>query len=131
MSRYSRSDKPDWVPPQPVKLLDQVRERVHYLCYSLQTEKAYVYGAKTFVLWEVRSSGGFLSPTQNGADRGRRFSDYARYREAGGTSLPQAGTQRTVVFVLAGTGHGLAPDAADQPPVGAQAHYGGAGKSHK
>ena len=46
MNRYNRNDKPDWVPPRSIKLLDQVRERVRYLHYSLQTEKAYVYWAK-------------------------------------------------------------------------------------
>ena len=25
MNRYNRSDKPDWVPPRSIKLLDQVR----------------------------------------------------------------------------------------------------------
>ena len=59
MNRYNRSDKPDWVPPRSIKLLDQVRERVRYLHYSLQTEKAYVYWAKAFVLWTARSHGGF------------------------------------------------------------------------
>lgn len=54
MNRYIRSDKPDWVPPRSIKLLDQVRERVRYLHYSLQTEKAYVYWAKAFVLWVAR-----------------------------------------------------------------------------
>lgn len=48
MNRYNRSGKPDWVPPRFVKLLNQVRERVRYLNYSLQTEKAYVYWAKAF-----------------------------------------------------------------------------------
>lgn len=50
MSRHSRSGKPDWAPPRSVKLLNQVRERVRYLRYSLQTEKAYVYLAKALVL---------------------------------------------------------------------------------
>ena len=59
MNRHNRSDKPDWVPPRSIKLLDQVRERVRYLHYSLQTEKAYVYWAKAFVLWTARSHGGF------------------------------------------------------------------------
>ena len=35
MNRFNRSDKPDWVPPRSIKLLDQVRERVRYLHYSL------------------------------------------------------------------------------------------------
>jgi site-specific recombinase XerD len=66
MNRYNRSDKPDWVPPRSIKLLDQVRERVRYLHYSLQTEKAYVYWAKAFVLWAARSHGGFRHPREMG-----------------------------------------------------------------
>jgi integrase len=66
MNRYNRSDKPDWVPPRSAKLLDQVRERVRYLHYSLQTEKAYVYWAKAFVLWVARSNGGFRHPREMG-----------------------------------------------------------------
>ena len=66
MNRYNRSDKPDWVPPRSAKLLDQVRERVRYLHYSLQTEKAYVYWAKAFVLWAARSGGGFRHPREMG-----------------------------------------------------------------
>jgi len=66
MNRYNRSDKPDWVPPRSVKLLDQVRERVRYLHYSLQTEKAYVYWAKAFVLWAAHSGGGFRHPRDLG-----------------------------------------------------------------
>lgn len=50
MNRRNRSNKPDWAPPRSVKQLDQVRERVRYPNYSLQTEKAYVYRAKAFVL---------------------------------------------------------------------------------
>ena len=66
MNRYNRSGKPDWVPPRSIKLLDQVRERVRYLHYSLQTEKAYVYWAKAFVLWAARSHGGFRHPREMG-----------------------------------------------------------------
>lgn len=66
MNRYNRSDKPDWVLPRSVKLLDQVRERVRYLHYSLQTEKAYVYWTKAFVLWTARSFGGFRHPRDMG-----------------------------------------------------------------
>lgn len=64
MSRHNRFDKPDWVPSQSIKLLDQVRERFRYLRYSLQTEKAYVYWAKAFVLWAARSQGGFRHPCE-------------------------------------------------------------------
>lgn len=59
MNRFNRSDKPDWVPPRSSRLLDQVRERIRYLHYSLQTEKVYVYWAKVFVLWAARTHSGF------------------------------------------------------------------------
>lgn len=55
MNRYNRNDKPDWVPPRSIKLLDQVRERVRYLHYSLQTEKAYVKGDKDRVVMLPRA----------------------------------------------------------------------------
>ena len=66
MNRFNRSDKPDWVPPRSARLLDQVRERVRYLHYSLQTEKVYVYWAKAFVLWAARSGGEFRHPRDMG-----------------------------------------------------------------
>jgi integron integrase len=66
MNRFNRSDKPDWVPLRSVKLLDQVRERVRYLHYSLQTEKVYVYWAKAYVLWVARSGGSFRHPREMG-----------------------------------------------------------------
>ena len=49
-NRFNKSDKPDWVPPRSIELLDQVRERIRYLHDSLQTEKVYVYGTKAFNL---------------------------------------------------------------------------------
>jgi site-specific recombinase XerD len=36
-------------------LLDQVRERIRYLHYSLQTEKAYLYWARFFIRWHGRT----------------------------------------------------------------------------
>ena len=76
MNRRNRSDKPDWVPPRSNRLLGQVRERVRYLHYSLQTEKAYVYWAKAFVLWAARSGGGFRHPRDGlNRSRGRRSGD--------------------------------------------------------
>ncbi|GAA6141868.1 integron integrase [Hydrogenophaga sp. 5NK40-0174] len=71
MYRYNKSDKPDWTPPRSNRLLDQVRERVRYLHYSLQTEKAYVYWTKSFVLWAARNpdgtgAKGFRHPKQMG-----------------------------------------------------------------
>lgn len=66
MKRFNRSDKPDWVPPRSVKLLDQVRKRSRYLHDSLQTEKVYVYWAKALVLWAARSGGAFRHPREMG-----------------------------------------------------------------
>ena len=41
---------PDPLPsPAPLRLLDQVRERVRYLHYSLRTEQAYVHWVRAFV----------------------------------------------------------------------------------
>jgi len=60
MNSYNSSDKPDWVPPRSVQLLDQVRERICYPHDSLQTEKAYVHWTKAFVLWAARRQGAFL-----------------------------------------------------------------------
>jgi integron integrase len=37
-----------------IRLLDQVRERIRYLHYSLQTEKAYLYWARYFIRWHGR-----------------------------------------------------------------------------
>lgn len=73
MNRYTRSNKPDWVPPRSVKLLDQVRERVRYLHDSLQTEKAHVYWAKAFVLWTARSHDGFRYPREMGQTESEGF----------------------------------------------------------
>jgi hypothetical protein len=36
------------------RLLDQVRERIRYLHYSLETEKAYLYWARFFIRWHGR-----------------------------------------------------------------------------
>ncbi|GLS16315.1 hypothetical protein [Hydrogenophaga electricum] len=64
MNRHNRSDKPAWIPPRSARLLDQVRERIRYLHYSLQTEKVYVHWAKTLVLWAARSRVAAFAQTQ-------------------------------------------------------------------
>ncbi len=37
--------------PAPPRLLEQVRERVRYLHYSLRTEKAYIYWIRMYIRW--------------------------------------------------------------------------------
>jgi integrase len=41
---------------QSTRLLDQVRERIRYLHYSLATEKVYLYWMRFFVLWHGRTA---------------------------------------------------------------------------
>ena len=41
---------------QSTRLLDQVRERIRYLHYSLATEKIYLYWVRFFVLWRGRTA---------------------------------------------------------------------------
>ena len=43
--------KPRKPPLQSARLLDQVRERIRYLHYSLSTEKTYLYWVRFFVRW--------------------------------------------------------------------------------
>jgi hypothetical protein len=38
-------------PLQSTRLMDQVRERIRYLHYSLSTEKLYVYWVRFFIRW--------------------------------------------------------------------------------
>lgn len=41
-------------PLQSTRSLDQVRERVRYLHYSLSTEKTYLYWVRFFIRWSAR-----------------------------------------------------------------------------
>ena len=60
--------KPGTAPSHPVRLMDQVRERVRYLHYSLSTEKTYLCWIRFFIRWQA--TGGqfhrqaFASPFQ-------------------------------------------------------------------
>lgn len=57
MSSYNNNpkhSKPSGPPLVATRLLDQVRERLRYMHYSLQTEKSYVYWIKFFVRWHGR-----------------------------------------------------------------------------
>ena len=54
--------KPGMPPLQSVRLLDQVRERIRYLHYSLKTEKAYLYWIRFFIRWSATQPGGMRHP---------------------------------------------------------------------
>ena len=63
---YNRSGKVAVPPLVSKRLLDQVRERIRYLHYSLKTEKAYLYWVRFFVLWAA-CQGGMRHPKEMGA----------------------------------------------------------------
>ena len=51
MYRGNRNGKKDRPMFTSTRLLDQLRERLRYLHYSLQTEKNYVYWVRWFIRW--------------------------------------------------------------------------------
>ena len=55
MNRYIENPKVGAPVLQSTRVLDQLRERIRYLHYSLQTEKAYVYWARFFIRWHGRN----------------------------------------------------------------------------
>jgi len=46
--------KPGTPPLQSTRLLDQVRERIRYMHYSLSTEQTYLYWVRFFIRWSGR-----------------------------------------------------------------------------
>ena len=57
---------------QSIQLLDQVRERIRYLHYSLSTEKVYLYWVRFFILWHGRTAG-MTHPRDMGAKQVESF----------------------------------------------------------
>ena len=57
--------KPGTPPLQSARLLDQVRERIRYMHYSLKTEKAYIYWIRFFIRWSA-AQGGMRHPRDMG-----------------------------------------------------------------
>jgi integron integrase len=64
--------KPRTPPLQSVRLLDQVRERVRYLHYSLSTEKTYLYWVRFFIRWSALG-GAMRHPSTMGAPEVEAF----------------------------------------------------------
>lgn len=46
--------KPGTTPLHSIRLMDQVRERIRYLHYSLSTEKTYLYWIRFFIRWQAK-----------------------------------------------------------------------------
>ena len=62
----------DALPPlQSTKILEQVRERIRYLHYSIRTEESYLYWIRNFIRWS-----GVRHPREMGADEVRAFLTY-------------------------------------------------------
>ena len=59
-------------PLRSVRLLDQVRERIRYLHYSLSTEKVYPYWVRFFIRWNA-NSGQMRHPRDMGASEVEAF----------------------------------------------------------
>ena len=72
LSSYKISVKPRNPPLQSTRLLDQVRERVRYLHYSLSTEKTYLYWVRFFIRWSARG-GNMRHPRDMGAPEVEAF----------------------------------------------------------
>lgn len=64
--------KPRIPPLQSTRLLDQVRERVRYLHYSLSTEKTYLYWVRFFIRWSAQG-GSMRHPRDMGAPEVEAF----------------------------------------------------------
>ena len=58
--------KPGTAPLHPVRLMDQVRERIRYLHYSLSTEKTDLYWIRFFIRWQAKG-GQMRHPRDMGA----------------------------------------------------------------
>ena len=59
-------------PLQSVRLLDQVRERIRYMHYSLSSEKVYLYWVRFFIRWHDRN-GTMKHPRDMGAPQVEAF----------------------------------------------------------
>lgn len=74
-------------PLRATRLLDQARERLHYMHYSLRTEQTYVY----WIRWFIRYSG-LRHPKDMGSPEVEAFLTMLGNREQGRSIYPSAGT---------------------------------------
>ncbi len=64
MYRYNKKAKDDRPPLKSTRLLDQLRERIRYLHYSISTEKTYVYWVRLFIRWHNLRHPGDMGKTE-------------------------------------------------------------------
>ena len=70
--------KPGAPPLQSARLLDQVRERIRYLHYSLKREIARLYWVRFFIRWSAKQLSGMRHPRDLGACTCYLFSSFLR-----------------------------------------------------
>jgi integrase len=58
---------------QSTRLLDQARDRIRDMHYSLKTEKAYLYWARFFIRWSATQPGGMRHPRDMGVQEVEAF----------------------------------------------------------
>ena len=72
MSSYKNFVKPGTPALQSTRVLDQLRERIRYMHYSLSTEQVYVYWVRFFIRWS--GNGGVMRhPRDMGASEVEAF----------------------------------------------------------
>ena len=72
MHSYNKNEKVAAPALQSIRLLDQIRERIRYLHYSLSTEKTYLYWVRFYVRWHGRN-GTMTHPRDMGAKQVEAF----------------------------------------------------------
>ena len=72
MSSYKNFVKPGTPALQSTRVLDQLRERIRYMHYSLSTEQAYVYWVRFFMRWSG-NGGAMRHPRDMGASEVEAF----------------------------------------------------------
>ena len=72
MSSYKSSVEPSTPVLQSTRILDQLRERIHYTHYSLSTEQVYVNRVRFFIRWSGHG-GAMRHPRETGTSEVEAF----------------------------------------------------------
>ncbi len=107
-------------PLRSVKVLDQLRERIRYLHYSLPTEQAYVHWVRAFIRFH-----GVRHPATLGSSEVEAFLSWlANERKVSVSTHRQA--LAAAVLLRQGAVHGSAPASGDRKTSAVAALAGGA-----
>ena len=107
MHRYIESDKVATPVFRSARLLDQLRERIRYLHYSLQTKKGYLYWARFFIRWHGRN-GTMRHPKDMGKQEVESFlTMLANERQVAPATHRQALNALLFLYKQVSRGHGI------------------------